>query len=535
MCAAGWISMPGERAREHRDQARQQRHAGLVQRVRDAVGEQRVDAGPGREDLGRPRRRAPPGRARARRARRDGPPRTTRANAPKRGHGNSVAATCGRRRAAPVGDAARARRTPARRSARRSRASRRRSACPWTPGARRPAARPRAPRRRRCRPAGRSRRAQRQAVLDRVVVGDRDHLVEQLAVEHRRARSRRRCPGCGAGRALRPRARPSRCGSTATTRSFGLACSRRYSPTPVIVPPVPTPATSTSTSPSSARAISGPGRAPVGLGVGGVGELVGQEDVRLARHRARRLDRLAHPAERLGDVDARAVQPQQALALAAHPLRQREHELIALGGADERERDAGVAAGRLDDRGASRLDPPFGLGRLDHRDADAVLDAAAGVEGLELGEQLHAVLRRAVPSSMRRKLTSGVSPTSSAMLIGISAIGPTIVGQERLCPPLAVVRQGPYDRPRAVHAAGWCPLGFCMTSSPGQGPPGPDGLSGSCLQGGAGHLDRVPPSAVRIRLPRVGALSGPGRESRFTSRLPPMIGPPDCSPQRRAG
>ena len=56
-----------------------------VQRVRDAVGEQRVDAGPGGEDLARPRRRAPPGsRSRAASTSRR-ISRSTRANAPKPG------------------------------------------------------------------------------------------------------------------------------------------------------------------------------------------------------------------------------------------------------------------------------------------------------------------------------------------------------------------------------------------------------------------------------------------------------------------
>jgi hypothetical protein len=94
------------------------------------------------------------------------------------------------------------------------------------------------------------------------------------------------------------------------------------------------------------------------------------------------------PPERLGDLDARAVQAQQALALAAHALGQREDEVVALGRADERERDAGVAGGRLDDRGAAGLDAPLGLGGLEHRDADAVLDAAAGVARLELAVEL---------------------------------------------------------------------------------------------------------------------------------------------------
>ncbi len=93
---------------------------------------------------------------------------------------------------------------------------------------------------------------------------------------------------CGPGTA-RPRAPASRAARRRRRAARGLTCSRRYSPDPVIVPPVPTPATSTSTWPSRARAISGPVVAAVGLGVGGVGELVGQEDVVVARHRARRL------------------------------------------------------------------------------------------------------------------------------------------------------------------------------------------------------------------------------------------------------
>ena len=137
----------------------------------------------------------------------------------------------------------------------------------------------------------------------------------------------------------------------------------------------------------------GPGRAAVRLGIGGVGELVGQPGVGLAGERLGGGDRLVHPAERLGDLHLRAVEAQQALALAAHALREREHEVVAAGGAHERERDPGVAAGGLDDRRAARLDDPLGLGGLDHRDADPVLDRSARVEHLELGEQLDALGR----------------------------------------------------------------------------------------------------------------------------------------------
>ena len=108
----------------------------------------------------------------------------------------------------------------------------------------------------------------------------------------------------------------------------------------------------------------------------------------VARHRAGGVDGLVHPAERLDHLDARAVEAQQRLALAAHPLRQEDRQVVALGGAAEGQRDAGVARGRLDDRRAARLDAPLALGRLDHRDADAVLHRPAGIEGLELGVQL---------------------------------------------------------------------------------------------------------------------------------------------------
>ena len=185
-------------------------------------------------------------------------------------------------------------------------------------------------------------------------------------------------------------------GSTATMRVAGsLAFSA--SPTPVIVPPVPTPATNTSTRSSSAREDLGAGAGPMGLGVGRVGELVGQEHVGVARHRAGGVDGLVHAAERLDHLHARAVEAQQRLALAAHALGQEDREVVALGGAAEGERDPGVARARLDDRRPARLDAPLGLGRLDHRDADAVLHRAAGIEGLELAVDLDVEILREEP------------------------------------------------------------------------------------------------------------------------------------------
>jgi hypothetical protein len=128
--------------------------------------------------------------------------------------------------------------------------------------------------------------------------------------------------------------------------------------------------------------------AAVGLRVRGIRELVGQEGVVARGHPPRGVDGLVHPAQRLDDLDARAVEPQERLALAAHALREEDRQVVALGGAAERERDPGVAGRGLHDRRAARLDATFALGRLDHRHADPVLDRPAGIERLELGVEL---------------------------------------------------------------------------------------------------------------------------------------------------
>ena len=278
-----------------------------------------------------------------------------------------------------------ARRRAWRRSARRSPAAPRRCACPASPAAWRPRARPTAPRRttgRRARPpCARHRRAV--SIAASSGTGMISSSTSRLSTGGTKPAP---IPWILCGPGARPESTAELAGSTATTRQSGLR-SLSTSPAPVIVPPVPTPATNTSTWPSSASQISGPVVRRWISGFAGLENWSGQEHVVAGRHRPGGVDRLGHAAHRLGDLDPRAVEPQQALALAAHALREREDEVVALRGADERERDAGVAARRLDDRRPPRLDAPFGLGRLDHRDADPVLDAAAGVERLELAEQ----------------------------------------------------------------------------------------------------------------------------------------------------
>ena len=177
-------------------------------------------------------------------------------------------------------------------------------------------------------------------------------------------------------------------GSTAAMWRSGLSSLRRP-PAPVIVPPVPTPATIASTLPSVSRQISSAVVRRWISGLAGLENWSGMKAFpRSPAIRSRGGDRLVHPAHRLGDLELGAVHAQQRLALAAHALRHRQDELVAARGADEGERDAGVARGRLDDRRLAGLDLPVGLGGVDHRHADAVLDAARRVVHLELGEHL---------------------------------------------------------------------------------------------------------------------------------------------------
>src|ERR1044072_7414130 len=64
---------------------------------------------------------------------------------------------------------------------------------------------------------------------------------------------------------------------------------------------------------------------------------------------------------------ARAERAEHPPALAAPALRERQHELVPLGGADEGEGDPGVARGRLDDRRADRPAPALPLRGGDSR------------------------------------------------------------------------------------------------------------------------------------------------------------------------
>ena len=82
---------------------------------------------------------------------------------------------------------------------------------------------------------------------------------------------------------------------------------------------------------------------------------------------------------------ARAEHGEQGAPFERHRLRHGENDLVALGGGDKCQRDARVAAGRLDDDGVLLQDAAL-FGVFNHRHADAVLDAAERVEELALEE-----------------------------------------------------------------------------------------------------------------------------------------------------
>ena len=128
--------------------------------------------------------------------------------------------------------------------------------------------------------------------------------------------------------------------------------------------------------------------------VGGVVELVDVERVAAGLAREARGHVLVVLGMALGHVGARGVHLGAQRLQVQHLLRRHlvghhQHHAVALGARHQRQAQARVAGRRLDHR-AARLEPAVALGGLDHRQADAVLDRAAGVLRLQLEEQLAA-------------------------------------------------------------------------------------------------------------------------------------------------
>ena len=158
-------------------------------------------------------------------------------------------------------------------------------------------------------------------------------------------------------------------------------------------------------------------RARVGL----VGVLVGTERARRLPHEA--FGRRVVGARVFGRHRGRAhdhlgaVRAEQRDLLVAHLVAHHEDALVAPLGRDDREARAGVARGRLDDR-AARLEQPGLLGRVDHRDGGPVLDAAAGVDHLDLGEQPAREVAPDPPQAHQRRVPDQVEDRVGDLHVG---------------------------------------------------------------------------------------------------------------------
>ena len=121
----------------------------------------------------------------------------------------------------------------------------------------------------------------------------------------------------------------------------------------------------------------------------GLGQLLGLQVHPQALGGARRQDHLG------------AEEAHHAAALDGERVGHRHDQRIALGGADHRQPDAGVAARRLDHR-LPRLEFAAALGLLDDADREAVLDRPGRIEELGLHVQPHVLRRDAVEADARR-------------------------------------------------------------------------------------------------------------------------------------
>ncbi len=129
-------------------------------------------------------------------------------------------------------------------------------------------------------------------------------------------------------------------------------------------------------------------RAAVNFRIGGILEL-------LRHDRARRRsddfvgfgDRALHALRGRGEDQLGAEQGQHLAAFGRHRFRHHQYQLVAAGRRHEGQRNAGVAGRRFDQNAMPGRNLALRLERIDHRHADAILDAADRIEELELGEQ----------------------------------------------------------------------------------------------------------------------------------------------------
>ncbi len=156
------------------------------------------------------------------------------------------------------------------------------------------------------------------------------------------------------------------------------------------MPPEPTPQTMASTSCSICAQISGPVVRSCASGLAGLLNWSAKNAPGMSRGEPRReilvVGRMALADVGAGDMHLGAQRLQVQHLLGRHLVGHDQDDAIALGPRHQRQAEAGVAGGRLD-HGAARLQAAVALGGIDHRQADAVLDRAAGVLRFELEEE----------------------------------------------------------------------------------------------------------------------------------------------------
>ncbi len=99
-------------------------------------------------------------------------------------------------------------------------------------------------------------------------------------------------------------------------------------------------------------------------------------------------------------VERCAISEHQATAFDRHAFGHHEDDFVAFDSRNYREADAGIAAGRLDDRPA-RLERSVGFGRFDHRQSDTVLDRSTGIAALRFDPHF-GIAEQALDADMRR-------------------------------------------------------------------------------------------------------------------------------------
>jgi hypothetical protein len=108
-------------------------------------------------------------------------------------------------------------------------------------------------------------------------------------------------------------------------------------------------------------------------------------------------------------LDLGAEQRQHLAPLDRHAVRHGEDEVIALGGADKSEADAGIPRGGLDQH-RRRLKAPVALRRLDHRHGNAVFHGVERVEEFAFPQDLRRDVgaRRDLLQPHQRRRTDGL-------------------------------------------------------------------------------------------------------------------------------